>query len=113
MNYKAQATIEYMVIIAVVVAALIGMQAYFRRGLQGRLQRQADGISGEATYAPGETSGLSERFETHLEESSSAPKDNTVASSDTVTITQSEGLIHQESSRSEETMSFKDAPEAK
>lgn len=41
---KAQSTLEYAVIIAVVVAALISMQIYFKRGLQGKIRQASDDI---------------------------------------------------------------------
>lgn len=44
LNKKGQSTLEYAVIIAVIVAALIAMQAYVKRGLQGRLRQASDDI---------------------------------------------------------------------
>jgi hypothetical protein len=41
---KAQAILEYAVVISCVVAALIAMQTYIKRGIQGRLREQADSI---------------------------------------------------------------------
>jgi Flp pilus assembly pilin Flp len=40
-----QSTVEYAVLLAVVAAALIAMQVYVRRGLQGRIRDLADQIS--------------------------------------------------------------------
>ncbi|MDD5477964.1 MAG: hypothetical protein PHG87_07220 [Candidatus Omnitrophica bacterium] len=39
---KAQSTLEYAVVVACVVAALLGMQFYIRRGIQGKLRQAAD-----------------------------------------------------------------------
>ena len=47
---RAQSMLEYSVIIACVIAALIGMQIYIKRGIQGRLQEVSDGIGQQ--YAP-------------------------------------------------------------
>jgi len=44
LNKKAQSTLEYAVIIAVVVGALVAMQFYLKRGLQGRLRQSSDDI---------------------------------------------------------------------
>jgi uncharacterized protein (UPF0333 family) len=44
LNKRAQSTLEYSVIIAVIVAALIAMQAYVKRGLQGRFKQASDDI---------------------------------------------------------------------
>lgn len=41
---KAQSTLEYAVIIGVVVGALIMMQVYVKRGLQGRMKQASDDI---------------------------------------------------------------------
>jgi Flp pilus assembly pilin Flp len=50
---RAQSTLEYAVIIAVVVGALIAMQVYVKRGLQGRLRQATDDIGDQ--FAPGVT----------------------------------------------------------
>lgn len=41
---RGQSTLEYVVIIAVVVAGLIGMQIYIKRGVQGKLRDSTDQI---------------------------------------------------------------------
>jgi hypothetical protein len=41
---KAQSTLEYAIVIAVVVAALLAMQIYMKRGVQGKLHESADQI---------------------------------------------------------------------
>jgi len=56
---KAQSTLEYAVLIIVIAAALLAMQAYFKRGIQGRARSSADEISGGLMYAPGETTAQS------------------------------------------------------
>ena len=43
-NKKAQNTMEYAIIIAVVVGALSGMQLYMKRGMQGNLKDGMDKI---------------------------------------------------------------------
>ena len=47
---KAQSTLEYAVVIACVVAALLAMQFYLKRGMQGRLRGAGDEIGEQ--YAP-------------------------------------------------------------
>lgn len=39
---KAQSTAEYAILIGLVVAVAIGMQTYFKRGIQGRVKDEAD-----------------------------------------------------------------------
>ncbi len=49
----AQSTVEYALIVAVVVAALIAIQVYVKRGMQGNLRNQSASIGEE--YCPGQT----------------------------------------------------------
>jgi uncharacterized protein (UPF0333 family) len=46
MNYhlknRGQSTLEYAVVIAVIVAALVAMQTYIKRGMMGKLKQGAD-----------------------------------------------------------------------
>ncbi|RJP27418.1 MAG: class III signal peptide-containing protein [Candidatus Omnitrophota bacterium] len=44
LNKRGQSTLEYALIIAVIIAALIAMQTYFKRGLQGRLKQASDDV---------------------------------------------------------------------
>lgn len=41
-NSKAQSISEYVVLIGIVTAALLGMQVYMKRGIQGVIKVQAD-----------------------------------------------------------------------
>jgi len=42
---KAQITTEYAVVLAIVAAALLAMQVYMKRGIQGRIRDLADQLS--------------------------------------------------------------------
>lgn len=44
MRRKGQSTLEYAVIIAVVVAGLLAMQTYMKRAVQGKLRQSTDSI---------------------------------------------------------------------
>lgn len=44
---KGQSILEYAMIIAVVVAALLAIQIYMKRGVQGKLRSSADDIGGQ------------------------------------------------------------------
>jgi len=48
--YKGQYVLEYTLIIAVSVAALLGMQAYLKRGIQGKIKESADSLGEEYSY---------------------------------------------------------------
>jgi hypothetical protein len=41
---KAQSTMEYAVLIIIVIGALLSIQQYLKRGLQGRMRQAADDI---------------------------------------------------------------------
>ena len=46
-NKKAQNTAEYAILIGLVVAAVMAMQTYVKRGLQGKMQEAADDFTTE------------------------------------------------------------------
>lgn len=46
-NKMAFSTTEYVILITVCVLAIIGMQAYFKRGVEGGLRRQIDQMAGQ------------------------------------------------------------------
>ena len=55
LNKRGQSSLEYAVIITIIVAALIAMQVYVKRGVQGRLKQASDDIG--AQFSPGYTTG--------------------------------------------------------
>lgn len=50
---KGQSTLEYAILIIIVLAALLSIQIYVKRGLQGRFKSAADDIG--AQFSPGNT----------------------------------------------------------
>ena len=56
MRRKAQGLIEYSVLICVIAAALVAMQVYIKRSIQGRVKSSADELGGGFGYSPGATS---------------------------------------------------------
>lgn len=50
---KGQSTLEYAVLIVVIIAALVAMQVYLKRGIQGRMRESADQIGEQ--FSPGAT----------------------------------------------------------
>ena len=50
---KGQSTLEYAVLITIIIAALIAMNQYIKRGLQGRLKSASDDIGDQ--YSSGNT----------------------------------------------------------
>jgi len=53
---KAQSTLEYALIIAVVIAALLAINTYMKRGVQGRLKESTDEIGKQFDASQGYTS---------------------------------------------------------
>ncbi len=52
-NKKAQSTLEYAILIIVVLGALLSMQMYIKRGVQGRYRQATDDIGDQ--FSPGNT----------------------------------------------------------
>jgi len=58
---KAQTTLEYAILIGVIVAALIAMQSYLKRGFQGKMRSHADSMGSQ--FSPGHTRVYSHKDE--------------------------------------------------
>lgn len=52
-NKKGQSTLEYAILIVIIIAALITLQTYIKRGIGGRLKSATDDIGDGFTAAPG------------------------------------------------------------
>ena len=50
---NAQSTIEYVVLVIIVIGALITIQVYIKRGIQGRMKQATDDIGDQ--FSPGNT----------------------------------------------------------
>ncbi len=48
-NRKAQTTAEYAILIGLIIAALVAMQTYVKRGLQARMRDATDRVASENT----------------------------------------------------------------
>ncbi len=55
-NKRGQSTLEYAVLIIIVIAALLSIQVYIKRGVQGRLKSSADDIGEQ--YSVGNTNSV-------------------------------------------------------
>ena len=53
---RGQSTLEYAILIIVIIAALISIQVYIKRGVQGRLKSASDDIGDQ--FSPGNTNAL-------------------------------------------------------
>lgn len=50
---KGQSTLEYAVLITIIIAALLAMNQYIKRGIQGRLKSSTDDVGDQ--FSPGNT----------------------------------------------------------
>jgi len=50
---KGQSTLEYAILIIIIIGALLSIQVYIKRGVQGRLKEAADDIGDQ--FSPGNT----------------------------------------------------------
>ena len=68
---KGQSTLEYAILIIIIIGALLSIQVYIKRGIQGRLKSATDDIG--VQFSPGNTNVIkkmttsSESDETFLE----------------------------------------------
>ncbi len=53
---KGQSTLEYAVLIIIIIGALLSIQVYIKRGIQGRLKGAADDIGDQ--FSPGNSNVL-------------------------------------------------------
>ena len=61
---RGQSTLEYAILVVVIIAALLAIQVYLKRGVQGRLKSSADDIGDQ--YSPGNTNVIvAERTHSH------------------------------------------------
>lgn len=108
MTNKAQGILELAVMIILIAAALVAMQTYFKRGLQGKMRESAEAISGGLLYSPGATYGNALTNRTIDEEAKSYSQDTAESEK---SIFESDVHIGQHTGRSERTGSFTDEPE--
>ena len=103
---KAQSTLEYAIITAIVIAALLSMNVYIKRGLQGGYRQQADNFGSQ--YAPKETtSDIINRIYGEGNTSTSTVEATVDGKDKLITTTDFDGFDGQESSSKEELGPFK------
>lgn len=51
-TYNAQSSLEYVVVITVIIGVLIAMGTYYKRSLQGRFRQAGDVLGGGEQYTP-------------------------------------------------------------
>ena len=53
---KGQSTLEYAILVVIIIGALLTIQTYVKRGVQGRLKSSSDDIGDQ--FSPGNTNAL-------------------------------------------------------
>jgi hypothetical protein len=122
MNKRAQSTLEYFIFFSLVVASLVTMQVYLKRGMQGRLKATTEQLNdGVAAYSPSATESIQtitrnvEEFSSsnvicRAEDGSLRACDNQGALLEKVRITQSKVTMDQITDRLEATLPLIDEP---
>lgn len=89
LNPKAQSTLEYAILVVIIIGVLLAMQVYIKRGLQGRLKSSTDDIGEQ--YSVGEGGSYTKKTHTNsktIEESKGGVSNtNTVHSITTTNVT--------------------------
>ncbi len=86
---NGQSALEYAVIIACVVAALVAMQIYIKRGVQGRLRQAADEV-GQAYEPKNTTSDITTTYSGKTTTEVKTTKDKGVYETNTTTTIDAE-----------------------
>lgn len=102
---KAQSTLEYALLIGVVVGALLSMQNYLKRSFQGKLQAVGDQVGDP--YSPGDT----KRTETMNMTIENIQENTTKGANTTMTTTITNQVQNQTSTRSLGNLSEESWPE--
>lgn len=82
---KGQSTLEYAILIIIIIGALLSIQVYVKRGVQGRFKQAADDIGDQ--FSPGNTNV------THITTTTSATLDTFSAGVTESTLTANESTI--------------------
>jgi len=69
---KAQSTLEYAIIIFVVIVAMIALSAYFKRAIQGRGRQASDQIGEQFSPQTGSWDYTTESYSKSMEETGTA-----------------------------------------
>ena len=91
---KGQSTLEYAVLIIIIIGALLTIQVYIKRGVQGRLRSATDDIGDQ--FSPGNTNYV-QVTKTHSGTSDtfiSGKTASTLTGKETTNVTMNAAIIH-------------------
>jgi Flp pilus assembly pilin Flp len=84
---KGQSTLEYAILIIIIIAALITLQSYIKRGVQGRLQSSTDTVGDQFSTAAGANYFKQTNTSSSTTEANLRGQANTAMRADQVTTT--------------------------
>jgi uncharacterized protein (UPF0333 family) len=82
---RGQSVLEYAILMVIIIAALLTLQTYVKRGIQGRLKSSTDDIGGQYTAANGANYYKRVRTVSNTTENSAAGVQQTILRAATVT----------------------------
>ena len=108
MRKNGQSSIDYLLVLTIIVGAFVGMHVYITRGVQGRMKTYADQLSNSGAYSPRATlgslqSGLSSRLDKTITEVSESYSVDT-GSDTSVGVSRGDVSVSQITIKSEETL---------
>ena len=110
MDKRGQSTLEYFVLAAVIIAGLVAMQVYIKRGMQGRLRDSADNMGQGFFYSPGATNSDAQIITTSKETTNLYSKDSPLDEDYTESTSETELESTRVTSRTEEVSSYAAEP---
>ena len=108
MRNIAQSTLEYTVLFGVIVASLVAMEVYLKRGMQGRLKSYTEQLSEGMAYSPGATIARSTITRNVTEGTNTIMQDS--GAEGRLKISESNVQINQVTNRSGMTLNLADEP---
>ena len=91
---RGQSTLEYAVLIVVIIGALLTIQVYIKRGVQGRLKSAADDIGDQ--YSDGNTNAVKTTIRNSATEEkfSSGTSTSTITTPETTKTTENSVIVN-------------------
>lgn len=91
-NKRGQSTLEYAIIIAVVVGALLAIQVYVKRGVQGRFKQAADDIGEQFSAGHGTYNTTTKSYTSSNESTVPVTQENEIMSKTTSNVVQEQNV---------------------
>ncbi len=86
-KYKGQTTLEYAILIVIIIGALLALQVYIKRGIQGRVKSATDDIGAQYSMADGANYYKKVTTTSNTTDNSVAGVSETKLRADTITTT--------------------------